>query len=167
MCDAEEVRFTFSQDFAAPVDEVLAAFTDSDFWSGIEDLSATSVPQVLDARRRGDRVTIELRYHLVVDLPSEAGRFIDTSNVSWVEVSEWDLRSRTSLTRFLPDQAARLMTASAQSRLVDGAHGAHRDIDGELRVRIPLLGARVERAIVGGIGDHLEEEVTAIGKYLG
>ncbi len=167
MCDAEGVKFDFTQSFDASTADVLDAYTDSEFWSGIEDLTATSVPSVLDVRRNGDRITVELRYQLVVDLPSEAARFIDTSSVTWVEASEWDLRSATSQTRFLPDQAARLMTATAESRLIDTASGSKRAVSGELKVRIPLLGSRIERAIIGGIGDHLDEEVTAIEKFLG
>lgn len=166
MWDAEDVKFGFVQDFDAPPDEILAVFTDAAFWNGIENLTATSVPTVLDVRRRGDRVTVELRYRLVVDLPSEATRFIDTSNVSWVESSDWDLRTASSQTMFLPDQAGRLMTASATTRLIPSGRGARRDVDGDLRVRIPLLGSRIERAIIGGISDHLEEEVAAVDKFL-
>ena len=160
------MKFDFVERFSAAPEDVLAVLVDDDFWTGIDDLSATSVPEVLGVSASGNRVTVELRYRLDVDLPSEAARFIDTSNVSWVEITEWDRVSLRSDTRFVPDQAGRLMSASATSLLVPSGSGANRNVNGDLRVKIPLLGSRVERAIIGGVEDHLGEVTDAVERYL-
>lgn len=166
VCNADGVEFDFVQDFAAAPRDVVDTFVDPDFWGALDGLSATSVPEVLDIRRHGDLVTVELRYRLIVALPREAARFIDTSNVSWVEVSDWNLRTATSQTRFVPDQAGRLLVASAVTSLTPFGDGTRRSISGDLRVRIPLLGSKVERAIIGGVGDHLEEQVPAVDRFV-
>lgn len=172
MWNADWVKFNFKQRWSADADRVLAVFTDRSFWEGLGGLTATSAPEVLAVEDRGSITVVRLHYRLVVDLPREAARFIDTTNVAWVQETTWDLTDRTSRVEFIPDQAGRLISASATTRLVDqgvdpdGNAVAGRQIDGDVKVRIPVLGSRVERAIVSGVGDHLVEEAAAIQRFL-
>jgi NifB/MoaA-like Fe-S oxidoreductase len=161
------VRFGFEQRWTATVDEVLEVYLDPDFWAGLEQLAKTSPPEVLGLERAGDRAVVRLRYRLSVELPSEAARFIDPEDVAWVEETTWDLRARRAEVRFLPVQAAALMRASATAVLLDDGAEAAREVRGEVRVRIPLLGGRVEKAVVEGVGQHLEEEADAVADRLG
>lgn len=167
MCDAVAVKFGFEQRWTATADEVLEVYLDASFWEGLDDLAKTSPPEVLGVDRSGDRAVVRLRYRLCVDLPSQAARFIDPDDVAWVEETTWDLRTRSADVRFLPVQAAALMRASATTTLqVDGDEVA-REVRGEVRVRIPLVGGKVEHAVVEGVGQHLEEEADAVAKRLG
>ena len=69
--------------------------------------------------------------------------------------------------RFLPVQAAGLMRASASIDVrTDGADTV-RELRGEFKVKIPLVGGRVEKAVVGDIGTNLEEEADAVAEHLG
>ncbi len=43
---------------------------------------------------------------------------------------------------------------------------AVRRVTGDLKVRIPLLGGKVEKAIVDGVGDHLSEEADVVAASL-
>jgi hypothetical protein len=103
---------------------------------------------------------------LTVDLPREAARFIDPDDVAWVEVTEWDLSARSATVDFQPDQAAGLLRASAEAALRPDGADAVRTVSGELKVRIPLLGHKVEPVIVEGVGDHLDEEAAAVAARL-
>jgi hypothetical protein len=161
------VRFGFEQRWEAAPDDVLAVYIDADFWSGLDNLTTTSSPDVLEVTRSGDRALVRLRYVLTVDLPSQASRFIDPDDVAWVEETTWDLTSRTATVRFLPEQAAGLMRASASAGLLGDGGETTREVKGELKVRIPLVGGKVEHAIVDGIGGHLEEEADAVADRLG
>lgn len=167
MWDAGTVRFGFEQRWEAAVDDVLAVYIDPDFWSGLTGLTKTSAPEVHGVDRSGDRVVVRLRYVLCVDLPKEAARFIDPDDVAWVEETTWDLAGRTAQVRFLPEQAAALMKASATADLLSDGGETAREVRGEIKVRIPLLGGRVEHAVVDGIGGHLEEEADAVAERLG
>ncbi|HTO00114.1 MAG TPA: DUF2505 domain-containing protein, partial [Microthrixaceae bacterium] len=176
MWNADWVKFNFEQRFTADADRVLAVYVDRTFWDGLTGLSATSAPEVLAVETRGSVAVVRLHYRLSVELPSEAARFIDTSNVSWVQETTWNLDDRSAKVTFQPDQAARLIQASATTRLLpldqsssaqgSSVDGSVRMIDGEIKVRIPLLGSRVERAIIGGIGEHLVEEAAEIQRHL-
>lgn len=166
MCDAGRVRFGFEQRWTATPDDVLDIYLDHDFWATLDGLTATSAPEVLEVTRTGDRALIRLRYQLTVTLPREAARFIDPNDVTWIEESTWNLPQRRAEVRFLPDQAAGLMKASATAELAAEGADATRSVRGDLRVRIPLVGGRVEKVVVDGIGDHLVEEADAVAARL-
>lgn len=166
LCDAVWMKFTSGQNFDQPPSEVLAVLTDETFWSGVDNLTTMSTPSVVGVERAGDVVTTRLRYNLVVDLPSEAARFINTSAVSWVEVTRWRLSAATSETTFVPDQAGRLLAASVSTVLRAAGSGTLRDVSGEVRVRIPILGSKVESAIVDGVEQYLSELSEAVDSYM-
>jgi len=46
------------------------------------------------------------------------------------------------------------------------ASGATRVADGELRVSVPLVGAKVERAIVSGMEEHAAAEASLVDTWL-
>ena len=166
MCDATQVKFGFEQRWNASVDDVIEVYLDESFWTSLADLSTTTPPTVLDISRSGDRAVVRLHWVLSVDLPKEAARFIDPDDVAWVEETRWNLTDRAAEVTFQPDQAAGLLRASAAARLQPVGDDAVRTIKGELKVRIPLLGHKVEPAIVDGVGDHLEEEAGAVAARL-
>ncbi len=161
------MRFGFEQRWEATPDDVLAVYVDPDFWGSMEGLTSTQPPTVQSIDRSGDTAVVRLRYQLSVDLPSQAARFIDPDDVAWVEETPWALPARTATVRFLPEQAAGLLRASAAVTLVADAAEAVREVRGDLRVRIPLVGGKVEHAIVDGIGTALDEEAESVAKRLG
>lgn len=166
MCDATQVKFGFEQRWTAPVDDVIEVYLDETFWTALSDLSTTSPPTVLGIERSGDRAVVRLHWILSVDLPKEAARFIDPDDVAWVEETRWNLSDRSAEVHFQPDQAAGLLRASAAAKLEPDGPDAVRRITGELKVRIPLLGHKVEPVIVQGVGDHLDEEANSVAARL-
>ncbi len=168
MCDAVPVKFGFEQRWdGAQVEEVLEVYLDPAFWGGLTELRSTSAPEVLGLERSSGTAVVRLRYSLAVDLPTEAARFIDTRRVTWVEESTWDLTRQRAEVRFLPEQGGGLLRASASAALLERDGGTAREVRGDLRVRVPLVGGRVERAIVDGIGEHLDAEADAVAQRLG
>lgn len=169
VCDAEGMKFGFEQRWTATVDDIMATYLDETFWTGIDGFSKMAPPTLLDIERDDAARTalVRLRYKLDVDLPSQASRFIDPDDVAWVQETEWDLTAVTAQVRFLPVQAAGLMRASASIDVrTDGADTV-RELRGEFKVKIPLVGGRVEKAVVGDIGTNLEEEADAVAEHLG
>lgn len=160
------MRFGFEQRWTASVDDVVDLYTDESFWRGVEGFGRTSAPEVLEVSRNGDRARTRLRWRLAVDLPREASRFIDPNNVAWVEDTRWDMAALTASVTFDPVQASALLRASADVTVTADGDDSVRRITGELKVRIPLLGHRVEQAISDGIGEHLGEEADVVASHL-
>lgn len=167
LCDAGRVKFSYEQRWTTNPDDVLEVYLDESFWSGLTGLSATSPPDVLDISRTGDRAVVRLHYVLSVDLPKEAARFIDPDDVAWIEQTTWDLRTRVAKVEFIPDQAGKLLKASAGATLVPQGGDTVRDVHGEVKVHIPLLGGKVEKVVVEGVNDHLAEEAESVRTRLG
>ena len=159
--------FELDQRFPAPAQEVLELYVDPDFWSTMDGTAETGPPEVLGVDRTAGTATVRLRWHLAVELPREASRFLDVDDVSWVESTRWDLPTRSAEVLFQPDQAAGLLRASASARLADTDRGSIRRVGGHLKVRIPLLGSKVERAISEGIEARLDAETAAVTDRLG
>ena len=166
VCDAGDVKFAFEQRWTASVDDVVEVYLDEGFWTGLSDLTTTSPPKVLGVERSADAATVRLHWVLSVDLPKEAARFIDPDDVAWTEETTWDLAARSATVSFRPDQAAGLLRASATAVLHQDGADAVRTVRGELKVRIPLVGHKVEPVIVDGIGEHLDEEAHAVATRL-
>ena len=156
------MKFGFEQRWNASVADVVDLYCDQAFWSSVTGVAKTSAPEVLEVTRDGDTAFTRLHWKLVVDLPRQASRFIDPDNVAWVEETTWDIPAATATVGFVPSQGAALIKAHAEIAVVADGEEAVRRVTGELNVRIPLLGGRVENAIVDGIGDHLTEEAEVV-----
>ncbi len=141
-------------------------YISEDFWASLDDLTKTSKPEILEVSRTGDIAITRLRYALNVDLPRQAARYIDPEDVTWVEQVEWTLPTLSATVNFLPDQGSALMTASGTANVIADGDEAAREVRGEVKVRIPFVGKKVERAVIDGVGEHLEEEAGAAADRL-
>jgi len=163
------MKFGFEQRWTAPIDDIMATYLDESFWNGIEGFTKMAPPELLDIARDDAAGTalVRLRYKVNAQLPAQAARFIDPDDVAWVEETSWNLVERTADVRFLPVQAAALMRANATIVVGTEEDETFRELRGEFKVKIPLVGSKVERAVVGDIGTTLEEEADAVARFLG
>ena len=121
---------------------------------------------MLDRRQLGDVVNMRVRYRFTGDLNSAARRIIDPSRLSWVEDSTHDLARREVVFRMDPDHYADRFRAHGGYRFVPDDVGTRRIADGEVVIRVPVVGGRAERAIVSGITEHLQDETALVEAFL-
>jgi hypothetical protein len=145
------VDFTLDQRFAAPALAVAAALVDPDLLASMVDLPRLGEATVLTTTHTGDRIRQEVRYRFEADLPSAARRFVDPDQLTWVEVGEHDLASGRSRYLIRPDHYGDLLEGRYAALVADEAGATARTVKGELKVKVPLLGSKVERAIVDGL----------------
>ena len=143
---------------------------DPEFFAGLRDLPGVEAPQVLERHERGSTVDVSLRYRFSGDLPSIARSVLGRGEVAWVQRCRVDLeRHRTEFT-IEPETHAELLTCSGAYllRMLRPPPDAEtaRTISGELRVRVPLLGGRAERAIGSGLVERLDAEASALERWL-
>jgi hypothetical protein len=163
------VRFETDQRFRAAPLAVLTIYTGPSFYDDLPEFSRVGRPELLGHERTGDRVTMRVHYRFTADLPSAAHAVIDADKLTWVEETTYDLAALTSTSRLLPDHYPDRLTASARSRFTADPRaegGSVRTINGDLKVRVPLVGGRVERAIVDGLQEHLRDESALINERL-
>ena len=143
---------------------------DPDFFAQLRDLPGIEAPELLDRVERKQTVELRVRYLFSGDLPSVARRVLGRGELAWVQRSTVDLeRHRTDFT-IEPEIHADLLTCTgvyllrAVRPLPDPETA--RTISGELRVRVPLLGGRAERAIASGLVERLDAEAKALERWL-
>ena len=163
------MRFEIEQRFPAPPDVVLAAYTDPALYQALGRTTRIDRPSLLDIDRRGDAVVVRVRYRFTADVPAAALTVIDPNKLTWVDETRYDLSARTSSTGLVPDHYPDRIAGSATSQFVaDGTDPTvtRRLVAGDVTVRVPLVGGRVERAIVDGLREHLESEASAVAAHL-
>lgn len=161
------MHFTVEQRYDAPAYDVLAAYTDPAMYATFDGLSRVGTPEVLDRVAEGGRVTLRLRMRFIADLSSAARRVVDPAKLTWVQEEVYDLTTLRAQVVFHPDAYAdRFSCAGGYAFLPGDGEGSTRCIEGDLRIRIPLVGGQVERAMVSGLEGHFAEEQPLVARWL-
>jgi len=160
------VRFSIEQRFNHDADTVLAALTDPGFIDEMAGLPKLGRPELLIRDERGTQLIIHVRYAFVGQLSGAVRRVVDPARLTWVEQSTVDLASRAAAFRIVPDHYTNLLQCAGTSELTPAGNGSRRVTVGELRVTVPLVGGRVERAILSGLQEHAAAEADLVEKWL-
>jgi hypothetical protein len=162
------VRFQIQQHYAAPVDQVVGLFTDPAFYPTLLGLPKISPPELIEHHRSGDIVEIDLRQRFIGDLPAAALAVIDPEKLSWVQHLEFDLRRASATSVLVPDHYGDRFTCSGRYTFSDdGRQGTVRELAGDVKVRVLLVGGKVEGALVSGLREHAEAEAIVVTERLG
>ena len=160
------MKFEVSQRFDADVERVIACYSSAALYEQLPEFGKISRPEVRERIESGDRVTLRLHYRFIADLPTAALAIIDPDRLTWIEETVYDRAALTATTKLLPDHYASKMEASARACFTPSGEGSQRLVTGDLRVRVLLVAGQVERAIVAGLKEHLDEEATLVAKLL-
>jgi uncharacterized protein YndB with AHSA1/START domain len=160
------VRFSIEQRYDAPPDAVMAAYTDPDLYDTFHDLSKVAVPEVLSYEREGDRVHLRLQMRFTAPLSSAARAVVDPTRIRWVQDERYDLGAGRAAVVFEPDDYADRFSCSGGYTFVATDGGCVRTTAGDLRIRVPLVGGQVERAMVSGLREHFAEEQPLVAAWL-
>lgn len=162
------MRFRLQQRYAAAPDAVAAAYADPSLYAWFDALPRAGRPDVLSHRVAGDDVVeLRVRWAFTADLSGAARAVIDPDRLSWVEESRHDLPRRTVTFRMIADHYADRFSCTGTYRFEPAAGGGTaRTVEGELRVRAPLVARAVEGAIVSGLEEQLAAEVGVVEAFL-
>ncbi|MCU1453020.1 MAG: hypothetical protein JWN46_1166 [Acidimicrobiales bacterium] len=163
------MRFELTHRYAAPVDEVAAAYADPALYEQFVGLPKLGPPEVLEHTVEGPRVHLRIRYRFIGQLAPAVTAVVRPERLTWVEDATHDLDAHTVSWRMIPDHYADRLQASGTFRFIaapDDASATIRETEGELKVRALLVGGAVERAIVAGLKEHLDAEVTVVERFL-
>ena len=161
------MRFQVTARYRADPDAVARAYANPDLYGTFTDLPRTAPPDVIGQRTDGGIVELQVRWRFTADLSGAAKRVIDPNKLSWVETSRHDVAARRTTFRMTADHYADRLTCSGEYRFTPAPDGGTtRTVEGELRVRAPLVAKVVEQAIVSGLEEQLRSEVVAVDAFL-
>ena len=155
--------------YSAAPNDVARAYADPALYVAFTALPRTGRPEVLGHRATGDVVELRVRWRFSGELSGAARRVIDPDRLTWVETSRHDLEHRRTTFRMVADHYAGRFSCSGEYRFGPAPVGAGtvRIVDGELKVKAPLVAKAVEQAIVAGVADQLHSEVPIVDAFLG
>lgn len=160
------MRFRVEQRFAAPLAEVENALVDPAFLARLGELPKLGAPAVLSHEDDGTVVRQRVRYRFAGDLAPAVTAVVEPARLTWVEETTYDRDAHRGEHRIVPDHYAGRLQASYTTRLETDGRATRRHTEGELKVRFPLVGARVEKAIVSGLVEHAALEADVLAAWL-
>ena len=160
------MRFLIEQHVPAKPEAVAAALVDPDFLSHLASLPKLGGGELVDQRTNGEVVVQRVRYRFTGAIDGPAKRFIEADRLTWIEESSHHLTRHTSIFKIVPDHYASLLECSGSSRIERSAQGSWRRVEGELRVKVPIVGGKAERAILSGLEEHGRAEADILAAWL-
>lgn len=158
--------FELTQTYRSSAAEVTRAYADPDLYPTLVGLPKLGGIDVLDHQGTDEQVSLRIRFAFTGDLPGAVTAVIDPAKLTWVQETDHDLATGTTDFRLLPDHYPDRLTASGNFRITDDGDGARRVLAGQLKVRAPLVGGKVEGAIVSGLEEYLAAEAPMVDGYI-
>lgn len=160
------MRFATDHELPADPAAVVAVFCDPAFHTQL-DLPDLSRPEVVADEVDGATRTLSLRYAYTGQLDGIAQRIVGDRPLTWVQELRMDTASCTGTLTYSADgDAGRLQGGAQVAVTAVGPGRSRRHIEGDLRVRIPVVGGRAERAIVPGLVRRIDVEAAALTREL-
>ena len=160
------MRFRIEQGFGHPAAAVQTALLDPAFIARMAELPKLGGPQVLERRDGGGEVTMRVRYAFAGELSSAVRRVVDPARLTWIEESTTDVAAGRATFRIVPDHYGSMLRCSGTFTLTGVGTGSRRLAEGELRVSVPLVAGKVERAILSGMEEHAAAEAELVDAWL-
>lgn len=159
--------FEFAHQLPGGPEEVADVLLDKKFQASLSDIGALSHRKVLSQEKDGDgRVVRRVRCILNLHLTGMAEKFIGDSDPAWVEEATWHPEDMTWVWQVQPEVAADLLDASGTITLEPAKKGTKRVVTGNVKVKVPIYGSKVEGWIVQGLKEAYEEEAERLGEWL-
>jgi hypothetical protein len=157
------MRFEIEQVITGPVDAVARVYTEPRFYELLGELPKLGRPEVIERREVGSVVHLSVRFRFTGNLSPAVTRVVDPAKLSWVEESAHDLEHHTVTFHMRPDNYADRLRFEGSYRFEPvGDRQTRRVAEGEVAVRVPIVGRAVEGAIVSGLREHLAAEVEVV-----
>ena len=160
------MEFELEQRLRGVPDDVLEVLLDREFLAARGALPKLGSAELLELTRDDTTARVRVRMHFSGQLSSAVTAVVDPSKLTWVDDATFVLAARGARHEILPDHYADRLSSSYDDVLHDDAGSTRRVLTGQLKVRAPLVGGRVERAIVSGLQEYAEAEGDLVNQWL-
>ncbi len=159
------MRFQAEHRFTAPMGAVADVLVDPAFHRDVE-LPDLRFLDVVDHRDDGDEALLSLRYEYVGQLDPVVRRLLGDRRLTWLqELTVARAAGAGRLSFAVEGNPDRLRGLADFTLRPDGEQTVWR-LDGEVRVRVPLVGGSAERRVLAGFRARLDREARHMGERL-
>jgi hypothetical protein len=160
------MNFTIEQRLAATPGEVQEILLDPEFVKGRADLPKLGDAELVDAVRDDHSARQRVRLRFTAPLASAVTAVIDPAKLTWIDDATYNLTMHTAEHHVVPDHYGDRLSCTYSVKLEPFDGGTRRVLDGVVKVRMPLVGGKVERAIVSGLEEHAAAEAALIDEWI-
>ena len=100
------------------------------------------------------------------ELPRAVAKLIGSKKLVYEQESRLDRSAGVLEWRVLPQVLADKVTAQGTMRIVPAAGGCERIVTGEISVRVPMLGGRIEKTIMSSVTDSYNRAAEVIAELV-
>ncbi len=93
-------------------------------------------------------------------------KFVDPEKLTWIEDSTVNLAAHHTTCVIRPDNYDNLLQGSYEATIAVADLGCVRTVTGKIKVKIPLLGSKVEKAIISGLMENSDAQTLLIAAFL-
>lgn len=164
------MKFSIRQAVAVPPARAMAAYGSPAFYEGREARDDIAVREVVAHEADADRILLEVRFAFTGSVAPAVRAVVDPGRMSWITRTEILLTEGRSSWVVLPDHYPDRLSASGTYVFEEGDGGAETctvEVEGELKVRVPIVGRSVEKVIVGDLRAYIGDEVAGIAVWEG
>jgi len=158
--------FVIEQRLVGPPASVQDALLDPAFMAARADLPKLGDAELLEHERDTTTARLRVRLRFTGQLAPAVAAVIDLARFTWVDVALFDLVGLRAEHRIEPDHYADRLSCSYSSELAAVDTGALRTLRGSVKVRMLLVGGKVEGAIVSGLREHAAAEALLLDAWL-
>ncbi len=164
------MKFSIRQAVAVPPARAMAAYGSPAFYEGRPARDDIDVREVVRHEASQDRVLLEVRFAFTGSVSPAVRAVVDPGKMSWITRTELLLAEGRSSWTVLPDHYPDRLRASGTYRFEEGDAGPGTcdvEVEGDLKVRVPIVGRSVEKVIVGDLRAYIADEVAGIAGWAG
>jgi hypothetical protein len=162
------VKFSIRQPVAVSPARAMAAYGSPTFYEGRPARDDIEVREVVRHEANPERVLLEVRFAFTGSVSPAVRAVVDPGKMSWITRTELLLAEGRSSWTVLPDHYPDRLSASGTYRFEEAGSGAcDVEVEGDLRVRVPIVGRSVEKVIVGDLRAYIADEVAGIAGWEG
>ena len=160
------MHFECEHEFGGTVEQVATLMSDAAFQS-VLDLPDLARPDVVAQDVDGTVHHLTLRYEYIGQLDPIAQKVVGGRRITWVQDLRIDVTTGIGTLGFTADGVGgRADGRAAVTLTATGDASCRRVIDGDFRIRIPLVGGKAEHAIVPGLERRLDVEAGEVAAEL-
>ena len=160
------VDFTIEQALMGRPAAVQEILLDPEFIAARSKLPKLGDAELLECTRDDTTAHLRVRLRFTAALSSAVTAVIDPNKLTWVDDARFDLAARHADHTIEPDNYADRLASTYRSVLEPDGDRTRRVLTGMVKVRMLLVGGKVEGAIVSGLREYAVPEAELLNAWL-
>ena len=162
------MKFSIGQSVAVAPDAAVAAYANPAFYEERPVSGDIALVEVVSHETARSPASVEVRYKFTGSVSSAVRAVVDPAKLSWVTRTEIHQAERRTTFVVVPDHYPDRLGCSGTFVFTEGANGPDSTVvtvEGDLAVRVFLVGRTVEQLIVSGLRSYLAAEVATLPEF--